>query len=89
MVDGFIRRLHARGVHVLLCGVRSDLHRVFEKTGLVALIRADHVYREAAVRQTSTTLAMRHAYRLIDAPCAACPRHARSADERKLATGTA
>jgi SulP family sulfate permease len=65
LVDEFVRRLHARGVHVLLCGVRDDLFRVFEATGLVALIHPDHVFREQPVRQTSTALAVAHAQRLL------------------------
>ena len=61
LIDGFVRRLHARGVHVILCGVREDLHRVFIRTGLVNLIHRDHVFRESAVRQTSTTEAVWYA----------------------------
>ncbi len=67
MIDGFVRRVHARGVHVLLCGVRDELHRVFLKTGLVALIHPDHVFRERAVRQTSTAEAVIYAKRLLEA----------------------
>lgn len=76
LLDEFVRRLHARGVHVLLCGVRSDLYYVFEKTGLVDLIGPDHVFREQPVRQTSTAQAIRHAHTLLDAPCTACTAHA-------------
>jgi SulP family sulfate permease len=61
MVDRFVRRLHARGLHVLLCGVRGDLHDVFRRTGLVGLIHEDHVFEEQAVRQTSTAKAVERA----------------------------
>lgn len=66
MIDGFVRRLHARGVHVLLCGVRDELFHVFDATGLVTLIHPDHVFREEAVRQTSTARAVAHARVLLD-----------------------
>ncbi len=66
MLDGFVRRLHGRGVHVLLCGVREDLNRVFVRTGLVDLIHPDHVFLEQPVRQTSTAAAVRHALTLRD-----------------------
>ncbi|MBI4815977.1 MAG: SulP family inorganic anion transporter [Deltaproteobacteria bacterium] len=65
MLDHFVRRMHGRGVHVLLCGVRAELETVFEKTGLVALIHSDHVFVEQPVRETSTALAVRHAQRLL------------------------
>ncbi len=65
MLDGFVRRLHARGVHVLLCGVRDELFDVFERTGLVALIHPDHVFREEAVRQTSTARAVAKGWELL------------------------
>ena len=65
LIDGFVRRLHARGVHVILCGVREDLHRVFIRTGLVNLIHRDHVFRESAVRQTSTTEAVLYARKVL------------------------
>ncbi len=73
LLDGFVRRLAGRGVHVLLCGVRHDLHAVFTKTGLLALLHPDHVFTEQAVRQTSTAQAVRHAYRLIEGRCEDCP----------------
>jgi SulP family sulfate permease len=65
MVDGFVRRLHARGVHVLLCGVRNDLFRVFEKTGLIELIKPECVFREQAIRQTSTAQAVAYGQALL------------------------
>jgi hypothetical protein len=36
----------------------------------------DPVFHEERVRLTSTILAIRHAYQLIDDRCATCPRHA-------------
>jgi hypothetical protein len=42
------------------------------------------IFRAEKVRLTSTILAIRHAYRLIDDPCATCPRRSRGADEPSL-----
>jgi SulP family sulfate permease len=67
LLDGFVRRVRERGVHVLLCGVRDELHRVFERTGLVALIGPDHVFREEPVRQTSTARAVAYGRQLLEA----------------------
>jgi SulP family sulfate permease len=73
-LDAFVRSVEARGLRVLLCGVRPDLARVFERTGLLGVLPAEHLFREQKVRQTSTALAIRHAYALLEEPCATCPR---------------
>ncbi len=65
MLDEFVRRLHARGLNVLLCGVRGDLFQVFERTGLLALLGEDHVFVEHPIRQTSTAKAVAHAQALL------------------------
>jgi SulP family sulfate permease len=71
---GFFERLGARGVHVIVCGVHPGMHRTMIKTGLVARLRDDEVFLEQPVRQTSTFLAVRHAYTLVSEPCPICPR---------------
>jgi sulfate permease, SulP family len=73
LLKGFVDRVQARGVHVLLCGVRRDLVRRLETTGLSASIRTP-IFREEKVPLTSTILAIRHANQLIGDPCATCPR---------------
>jgi SulP family sulfate permease len=83
LLEGFVDRVRARGVHVLLCGVRADFARKLEKTGLAARI-GDPIFREEKVRLTSTTLAIRHAYTLIDDPCPTCPRRSRGSSEPAL-----
>ena len=83
LLDGFVDRVRARGVHVLLCGVRTDFARKLEKTGLADRI-GDPIFREEKVRLTSTTLAIRHGYTLIDDPCPGCPRRRRGSDEPAL-----
>jgi len=57
----FVRRMRARNVEVLLCGVRSDLRNVLERSGLAAELKPNHIFLERAVRQTSTQEAMRFA----------------------------
>jgi hypothetical protein len=73
LLKDFVDRVQARGVHVLLCGVRTDLAHRMETTGLSASIRTP-IFREERVPLTSTILAIRHAYQLIGDPCATCPR---------------
>jgi SulP family sulfate permease len=59
-----IERLQARGVHVVLCGVRADLGTSLERSEIAALLHPGHVFLERPVRQTSTQEAMRFARRL-------------------------
>ena len=73
LLEDFVDRVQARGVHVLLCGVRRDLAQRMETTGLSVSIRTP-IFREEKVPLTSTILAIRHAYQLIGDPCASCPR---------------
>jgi sulfate permease, SulP family len=67
LIAGLVERLQARGVHVLLCGVRADLRASLERSGLLAKLHTDHVFLERPVRQTSTQEAMRFARRLCAA----------------------
>lgn len=76
LLEDFLTRVEARGVTVLTCGVRDELYAAFRKTGLAARLQPDQVFREQSVRQTSTMLAVRRAYELVDGLCAACPRRA-------------
>ncbi len=64
LLSGLVERLHERGVHVLLCGVRSELQASLGRSGILTRINEDHVFLERAVRQTSTQDAMRYARRL-------------------------
>ena len=73
LLKGFVDRVQARGVHVLLCGVRPDLAKRLETTRLGESIR-DPIFHEEKVPLTSTILAIRHANQLIGDPCANCPR---------------
>jgi SulP family sulfate permease len=73
LLEGFLERMKARGVHVLLCGVRTEFAIKMNKTGLTGRID-ERVFLEQRVRQTSTLLAIRHAYELLTARCDHCPR---------------
>jgi SulP family sulfate permease len=74
LLEDFLHRVKARGVHVLLCGVRADLAEKLERTGISAHL-GEKLFLEQPVRQTSTLLAIRHAYELIgDETCSTCPR---------------
>jgi SulP family sulfate permease len=73
LLEGFLERMKERHVHVLMCGVRPHLHEVLKRTGLADRL-GEPVFLEQPVRQTSTLLAIRHAYGLIDELCPTCPR---------------
>jgi len=81
LVENAVDHLRARGVHVVLCGVRPGMFAAMEKSGLVAKLGADQVFLEQPVRQTSTLLAVRHAYELVQNPCPTCPRRHGSVEE--------
>jgi sulfate permease, SulP family len=68
LLDQFLERMKGRNVHVLLCGVRSALLKGMKRTGLAERLGEDSIFVEERVRQTSTLLAIRHAYKLIAAP---------------------
>jgi SulP family sulfate permease len=74
LLEQFLSDMKERGVKVLLCGVRTDLLRRFEQAKLTERLDPSQLYVEQPVRQTSTTLALRHAYELIPERCAHCPR---------------
>jgi SulP family sulfate permease len=74
LLEDFIQRTHARGVHVVMCGVRFKLVDVMESTGLAEKLGREHLFLEQPVRQTSTMLAIRHAYELVPDLCPTCPR---------------
>lgn len=84
LLDGFIERVRARGVKVIMCGVQLHLHDVLRKTGFLERFGEKEVFLEQPVRLTSTILAVRHAYELISAPCPICPRRDRPIGETPL-----
>jgi len=64
-LEALIDRLQARGVEVLLCGVRPEMKRALVRSGLPAKLAHDHVFLEQPVRQTSTQAAMTFARELL------------------------
>lgn len=73
LLEAFLERMHERGVRALLCGVRADFFALIRSTGLAERHR-EQIFLEQPVRQTSTLLAIRHAYEILDTPCSMCPR---------------
>ena len=74
LLERFLEQMKARGVQVVMCGVRDHLFELMKRTGLAGRLSENEVFLEQPVRQTSTLLAVRHAYDLIAEPCATCPR---------------
>jgi SulP family sulfate permease len=76
LLEDFLDRIEKRGIVVLVCGVRDELHRAFRRTGLATRMPAERVFREQPVRQTSTMLAVRHACEIVASEdrCRTCPR---------------
>jgi SulP family sulfate permease len=76
LLEAFLHRVKARGVHALLCGVREDFAEKLDRTGISAHL-GEKLFLEQPVRQTSTLLALRHAYELVGTDtCPTCPRRA-------------
>ncbi len=79
-IETFLSRLEARGVVVLLCGVRDDLAAVLRSSGLAARL-AGRLFRETPTLGSSTLEAVRHAYDLLGGDvCATCPRRDETAN---------
>ncbi len=72
----FIVEMRAKGVTVLLCGVRPEFAQAMQNLRFQEFLPAEHVFLEDATRLGSATLAaVRHAYELLgDDLCAHCPR---------------
>jgi len=84
LLERCVDRLQARGLQVVLCGVVDGMLQCLKKSGLSAKLGDDRVFLEQRLRQTSTLLAIRHAYDLITDPCATCPRRQPAVRERVL-----
>ncbi len=66
--EHFLGRLNSRGVHVLLCGVRTGMRDALARSGMLDKFDPEHFFLEQAVRQTSTQAAMRLARKLAGRP---------------------
>jgi SulP family sulfate permease len=74
LLEQFLDDMKERKVKVLLCGVRTTMLARFEQAGLTRRLDPSQLYVEQPVRQTSTNLALEHAYELLSVRCAHCPR---------------
>ncbi len=75
LLERFILDLKARGVRVLLGGVRRDLHDALVATGIAARLGQDLVFPMRTVRNQSTQEAVRRACELVGFDlCDHCPR---------------
>jgi SulP family sulfate permease len=85
VLDRFISRMQAAHVSVLLCGLRPDLTKVIDSSGLLRRLGPDHVFvfEETGSIWSSTLEAVRFAYQMIGLNvCENCPRHAPSLEEK-------
>jgi len=84
LLEKTIDRLVARGLRVILCGVKDGMLVCMRKCGLADKVGMDHVFLEQPVRKTSTLLAIRHAAELVAEPCPLCPPRQETVRGRKL-----
>ena len=86
VLDRFIDRMQEADVTVLLCGVRPDLMKVIEASGLSRRLGAERVFvfQETGRFWTSTLEAVRFAYETIgNNVCDHCPRRAEGIKEQE------
>ena len=84
LLEKCIDRLTAKGIHVVLCGVRQGMFACMQKGGLVDRLGEAQIFLEHPVRETSTMLAINHACERVTDPCANCPRRQSSVKEYEL-----
>jgi SulP family sulfate permease len=85
VLDRFYEQMHEANINVLLCGVRPDLMKVLNSSGLISRLGPERVFvfEETGKFWTSTLEAVRVAYQLIgNDVCATCPRHAESLNKK-------
>ncbi|MCW5889299.1 MAG: SulP family inorganic anion transporter [bacterium] len=70
--ERFVEQLLARGVRVVVCGVRDGMFACMRNCGLADKIGAANIFREDAVRLTSTARAIRHASSILGDSCPRC-----------------
>jgi SulP family sulfate permease len=84
LLERSVDNLQSRGVRVVLCGVREGVLAGIRNTGLAAKLGDEDVFPEQALRQTSTLMAVRHAYDVLKNPCPTCPRRNPGVRDRVL-----
>lgn len=86
VLDRFTTRLQAAQVSVLLCGLRPDLVKVIDASGLLRRLGSEHVFafEETGAIWSSTLDAVRFAYEIIgDDVCEQCPGNALTLREKE------
>ncbi|CAK0772494.1 sulfate permease, SulP family [Gammaproteobacteria bacterium] len=84
LLENFLKRLKRRNIKVILCGVRINLHHSMQRSGLLERLEGIPIFQEQLVRQTSTLLAVRHAYSLVDDHCPNCACQSLPSGEQSL-----
>ncbi|HYT93749.1 MAG TPA: SulP family inorganic anion transporter [Gemmataceae bacterium] len=85
LIDGFLRRLQARRITVLLCGVRPDVAWILRSTGVADRLGPKGVFHETVGPESSTLDAVRHAYDLLAGDvCATCPRRGEASQSKEI-----
>ncbi len=80
-LQNFIEDLKAKGITVLLCGIRPDLTKAMNNLGFSSWLASDQVFPEEDDKDSATLKAVRHAYNLIEEnTCAHC-------EQKQLADG--
>lgn len=75
LFQDFIQEMRARGVTVLLCGVREDFARAMRNLHFFDWLPGDCVFEEDGGTETSTLRAVRRAYEILGEDlCPTCPR---------------
>jgi SulP family sulfate permease len=64
--EHFIRTMDAKGVTVLLCGVRADFQKVIGNLRFSEWLPEGRVFPEGASRHSSTLRAVRHVYEMLE-----------------------
>ena len=85
VLERFNERMHEANVTVLLCGVRPDLTKVINSSGLLSRLGPDRVFmfEETGKFWTSTLEAVRFAYEIDrQRRLRTCPRHAESLNKK-------
>ncbi len=84
LMERCVDRLQARGVQVLMCGVRKSFYACMTRCGLASKLGEVNIFLERRVRQTSTLLAVGHACELVTERCPTCPQREASVRERGI-----
>lgn len=74
LLEDFLERMDKLGITVLLCGIRQDMFKVFEKIGLTTRLGPNRIYTESDAAWSSTLAAVRDAHNMLGEDlCSHCP----------------